>query len=124
MFHRATMPGPKPVPGYPHYSVTVDGHVISTRGRNGKPVRILKPGLGGNGYLTVALWDDGVAKSFYIHRLVIELFGSKPDPGCECRHYDGNRFNNHARNLVWGTRTDNMADMIRHGRTRRKAQEN
>ena len=58
---------------------------------------------------------SAVPKGPYIHHLVCELFhGPRPD-GCEVRHLDGNRDNNAANNLAWGTRAQNRADMVGHG---------
>lgn len=33
----------------------------------------------------------------------------------ECRHLDGNRHNNRASNLAWGTRRENVQDTHKHG---------
>ena len=33
----------------------------------------------------------------------------------ECRHLDGNRLNNKANNLAWGTHSQNQMDKHRHG---------
>jgi hypothetical protein len=52
-----------------------------------------------------------------VHRLVCEAFeGLPPSPDHEVRHLDGDRLNNHATNLRWGTRQENVRDTIRHGR--------
>lgn len=117
-FRHATKPIPRAIDGWPLYEVTVDGQVISYHGARGQPIRVLRPGRGSHGYLTVALHRDDIQKTFCVHRLVMEAFGSPcPGPDFEVRHYDGDKSNNRATNLVWGTRSDNMRDMLRHGRS-------
>ena len=54
-------------------------------------------------------------KKVYIHRVVCELFNGPPLPGQQCRHLDGNRNNNFAQNLKWGTAFENNQDKIAHG---------
>lgn len=59
----------------------------------------------------------GRGHSVYIHQLVCEMFhGKKPAPHYEVRHLDGNPQNNHPENLRWGTRAENVRDMVDHGR--------
>lgn len=50
-----------------------------------------------------------------IHRLVLKTFDRLPRKGEECRHLDGNPFNNHISNLKWGTTKDNCYDKLKHG---------
>ena len=54
-------------------------------------------------------------KKIYVHRAVCELFNGPPLPGQQCRHLDGNRKNNDAQNLKWGTASENNQDKIAHG---------
>jgi hypothetical protein len=72
-----------------------------------------------NGYKFVALSKNGKPRHHYIHRLVLTAFVGPPKSKKECRHLDGNRRNNNVSNLEWGTRKQNMADAIEHGRTTR-----
>jgi HNH endonuclease len=53
------------------------------------------------------------------HTLIAETFVGPRPPGQEVRHLDGVPCNDRARNLKWGTRKQNMADMIAHGRSPR-----
>ena len=46
--------------------------------------------------------------SFYLHRLVALTFIPNPDNLKEVNHMDGNPYNNHATNLEWITRENNM----------------
>lgn len=52
----------------------------------------------------------------YVHQLVCEMFhGPKPSPSHMVRHLDGDRQNNSADNLCWGTHRENMGDAVEHG---------
>jgi hypothetical protein len=51
-----------------------------------------------------------------VHPLVAAAFiGPRPD-GMEIRHLDGERFNNAAVNLCYGTPSENARDRVNHGR--------
>jgi hypothetical protein len=69
-------------------------------------------------YAVVTLYAGGKAKQIDIHRAVALAFHGEPPLGKPiARHIDGNTHNNRADNLAWGDFTDNMADMVRHGRS-------
>lgn len=72
-------------------------------------VRRLKGTVRGR-YLAIS----AVPKGPYIHRTMCELFHGPRPTGQEVRHLDGNPLNNAARNLAWGTRSQNRADQFRH----------
>lgn len=83
-----------------------------TRTMNG---RVLKPAANKhNPHLYVVL-GHGAAGSA-VHRLVAATFlGPCPD-GQEVRHLDGNAQNNRVDNLAYGTRSENILDVLRIGR--------
>lgn len=57
----------------------------------------------------------GDRRKLWVHHAVLLAYvGPRPD-GQECRHLDGNPRHNHAANLAWGTRLENMRDKDRHG---------
>lgn len=95
----------------------VDGHadyLVSSMGRVrhrrvGAP--ILKGDIDRYGYQRVLLNK----KRRKVHRLVCEAFHGLPKVGQEVRHLDGDRSNNRADNLAWGTRSENVQDAVRHG---------
>ena len=97
---------------HPLYVVTPRGRVFSfvfSRPRE------LKGGMVGR-YRGCALKKrDWSNVSWYVHRLVAEVFHGSPKKGHEVRHLDGNCLNNAASNLAWGTRSENMQDKTRHG---------
>lgn len=69
-----------------------------------------------NGYLAIVLHKGGDTKTKYVHRLVLESFTGPAPEGMECLHIDGDKTNNHLDNLRWGTRQENILDIVRHGR--------
>jgi hypothetical protein len=92
----------------PGYKVSDLGRVIGLRGR------VLVPGRHGQkGYQAIRKTKG----AFYIHTAVLEAFVCPRPDGLEARHLDGDHDNNTVGNLAWGTKSDNMQDMIAHGRT-------
>jgi NUMOD4 motif/HNH endonuclease len=67
------------------------------------------------GYMFVCMKGDGRQQHAPVHRLVLLAFvGPAPD-GMECRHLNGVPDDNRLPNLAWGTHTENMQDVVRHG---------
>jgi len=95
---------------FPRYAVTDHGRIYSSIVN-----RFLRPIQMGN-YLGVQL-VDGLARRRhrYIHRLVLEAVSGPCPEGMEARHLNGDRYDNRARNLAWGTRQENAEDQLRHG---------
>lgn len=71
------------------------------------------------GYRGVCLCDGPRRKIFLVHNLVLLAFVGPAPLGADCRHLDGDKDNNHLENLQYGTRKENCADTMRHGRTTR-----
>ena len=109
-----------PVSGFHGYEVSNQGSVRSWR-NNGPGValraepRAVGPSVKNNGYLSVNLWADGKRSSISVHRLVLSAVVGPAKDGQVCRHLDGDKKNNRAANLAWGTASDNMQDAVRHG---------
>ena len=103
----------RPVPGWPHYVIGQDGLVRSLRFDPPKVIVHRKRG----GYLSVTLSLNGVKRDKVVHRIMAEVWMPDPTPGQEIRHYNGDSFDNRLENLRWGTRKENMGDMMRHGRS-------
>ena len=114
----------KPIPGYEGlYEVSDQGRVRSLDrcclGKDGRNEfhsgRILKPWMSTGGYQTVGLRIDGLTKRITVHRLVASTFlGPKPT-GMDVMHLDGNRQNNAAENLRYGTRKENLNQTYEYG---------
>jgi len=101
----------RPISFAPGYFVSDDGHVFS--GKRGQWKRLAPTPRGK--YLAVSLYTGGRQLLTGIHVVVCRAFHGDPHEGQEVRHLDGKRHNNRADNLAWGTRSEIMADKIRHG---------
>lgn len=110
---------------FPGYYISPMGDLYSGRSYqghwlgNGK-IRKLKCPPNGRGYRTSILCTNGARFNRMIHRLVLETFVGSCPKGMQCRHLDGNKFNNKLDNLCWGTPKENASDRTRHGNTRKK----
>jgi len=110
-----------PVPGYESlYEVSDHGRVRSLPRQTVSGIRggtMLKGHkLFELEYVQVFLHAQDRGTPFCVHHLVALAFiGPRPD-GMEVRHLDGDASNNAAANLEYGTRADNMQDMLRHHR--------
>ena len=63
----------------------------------------------------VTLSRNGRHRPYHVHYLVTSTFlGPKPS-GMETRHLDGNATNNAVSNLVYGTKSENTLDAVKHG---------
>jgi len=67
------------------------------------------------GYLTVSLSVKNKIRTKRIHRLVCEAFHGKKIEGMIACHNNGNKQDNRADNLRWGTHKSNQDDRILHG---------
>lgn len=93
------------VPGANKYSINRRTHEV----RNDKKGRILVGSKRPGSYPFVCLIDDeGKASTFYIHRIIAELFVPR-GKGCDVvNHKDFDKENNAESNLEWTTHRSNM----------------
>jgi hypothetical protein len=107
----------------PGYEVTADGRVFSVdHNWRGYGRRELQQTPNTDGYPSVRLTINGQRKRLAVHRLVAQWFlPARPSPSYELRHLNGDKHDNRATNLAWGTQKDNADDRERHGRTSRGA---
>lgn len=108
----------RPIPGYEGlYEVSSAGQIKRTgSGHGATPGRILRQRVHANGYLHVGLRDaQRCRRVVTVHSLVLSAFESPRPSGMEGRHLDGNRLNNDASNLRWGTHSENVRDSVNHG---------
>ena len=96
------------------YRVSVEG-IIWSMPRKHTHGGILKQIPDKRNYRWITLTKDGRQQRYQVHRLVLFAFDRFPGEGEECRHLDGNPANNNRSNLTWGTRGENMQDMLVHG---------
>ena len=107
------MKRPIPYEGLEGYSVTETGEVI---GRDG--VTKISQKINSKGYRKVSLYVTGVGKrTFSAHRIVAMAFVPTDDYSMDVDHIDNDRLNNHASNLQWLSRSDNVLKSFRQGRT-------
>ena len=106
-----------PVVGYEGLYEASDLGRIKSLPRNTTRGGILKQSQGKDGRFRVHLTKHGKQPCFLVHRLVAAAFlGPRPEGMDDTRHLDGNPANNKAANLAYGTRADNMDDMVGHCR--------
>ena len=99
------------IPGFPNYMVTVNGEVLSKR----KGWEPLNPGVIGDGYLGVQLYNRGYYKGISLHRLVAISFIPNPDNYSTVNHEDEDKSNNTVPNLKWMPLIANIHKYKRNG---------
>lgn len=67
-------------------------------------------------YPAVMLCKNGHKRLIPVHTLVLAAFIGPRPKGADTLHWDGDPKNCRLNNLRYGSRTENMADMRRHGR--------
>jgi hypothetical protein len=110
-------------PRYPGYEASSDGRVrsIDRYTRNGlgtvtfRAGTVLRPSINRLGYQQIAVSLDGRSRSLQVHAFVCEAFHGARPPGMAVRHLNGNQVDNRPENLVWGTKSENELDKVRHG---------
>jgi hypothetical protein len=96
----------------PDYRFTEDGRVITLVGKHPRFMKPIQMGA----YVGLQLRTaDGGRERGYLHRLICEAFHGPCPDGYECRHLDGDKRNNSAANLAWGTPSENNRDKEAHG---------
>jgi hypothetical protein len=89
----------KRIEGYPNYTISDQG-VIMSYGRNNTKELRMKYNKTKGGYNVLALANDGFNKCFYVHRLVAKHFLDAP-MGRWIKHRDGDKDNNSVDNLEY-----------------------
>lgn len=114
----------KPVVGLEgYYKVSDQGRVKSLdrvvpRGDGTVRVRGRLLSLGGihpSGHVYVHLHGPNGDTTYQVHRLVMEAFAGPCPDGLEVCHLNGTGTDNRLANLVYGSRSDNATDQVRHG---------
>lgn len=105
---------------FPGYRCGNDGSIWSRRIRGpgdhlSDKWHQLGPNVDRDGYLRVSLYYNKRLHKYKVHRLICEAFHGPCPEGLECRHLNGDRTDNLAENLVWGTPAENQADRVRNG---------
>lgn len=118
----------RPVPGFDRYEVSNLGrvrskghlfwHELNFSWTYRKP-KVLRVSHLRNGYRAVSLYEGSRHEVCSVHALVLDAFTGPRPEGFVARHLNGDRLDNRACNLAWGTPAENSADMIAHGRSLR-----
>lgn len=104
----------------PIHEVTFDGKIISHRYI--EPAELSTHNRP-DGYVVVTFRINGQTNVRTVHRVVAICYhGLPPSEKHLVRHLDGNKHNNRADNLAWGTQAENRQDDIKNGVTQRTSQ--
>jgi hypothetical protein len=112
----------RPITKYPGFEVSNHGGIKrlgyhDLRGRK-QPERIIYSRVTDNRYAFIFPYGANQRIVINVARTVLEAFvGPEPFLGADARHLDDNSNNMMLENLAWGTRTENMQDALRNGRT-------
>lgn len=103
------------------YQVSNDGQVRRKPGTYKRKMkvdgRVVKSRPDKDGYLIINFEVNRRRVTSKVHRLVAEAFIPNPMP--EVNHIDGNKQNNHASNLEWCDRVQNIAHSVAIGKSPR-----
>jgi hypothetical protein len=88
--------------GYETYMISDYGKVFSIKSH-----RFLKPIIDAHGYYVVNLYENGIIKTFKIHRLIGIHFLENPENKKCIDHINGNTKDNTINNLRWCSYTEN-----------------
>jgi hypothetical protein len=91
-----------PIPDYPNYGITKEGHVYSYKAKLMTSIHLSKNKTGN----CVSILDkDGKNRNVNLQALVAKTFikNENPDTHTTVMHIDGDRFNNNVKNLKWCT---------------------
>lgn len=91
------------------YAVICDGTILKLP--SGK---VMKHQIDRSGYHRVWLTTDIGRKSYSVHRLVAQKYVYNTEDKPEVNHIDGDKGNNHYKNLEWVTHAENMAHAASH----------
>ena len=111
------------IPGLAGYVITSHGTVYSRwnfHGRLDEGWYIVQPRTHQSRPVVGLRTGSRKQYPFQVGALVLRAHVGPRPPGFECRHLDGNPFNNVLSNVCWGTHAENVEDRIRHGRQSRQ----
>lgn len=100
----AGIPHKMKIPYYSNYYASPRGKIWSIQ-RSGTPGHWLKPSLNKDGHHRVTLCNAAGPKTFTVERVVMNALNlvchSKPMPGKEIVHRNGDKTDNSIENLYW-----------------------
>lgn len=93
------------------YQISNFGNVKTLSFKRTGIEKLLKPRIC-KGYYRVALYNDGEASNFFVHRLVALHFIDNPMQYKEVNHIDGDKSNNTISNLEWTSPKQNVVHSV------------
>lgn len=102
------------IKGYRDYYVSSDGDIISYRKEDSPKALVTWPNQYGHRY--TRLCEGKFRETVSVHREVAKAFIPNPNNYPIVRHLNDDPNDNSVRNLAWGTQSDNICDMLNHGR--------
>lgn len=113
----------KPIVGYEGlYEISNYGNIRSMprviMRKDGKPyavktIKVLKPCYDKDGYLRIELNNNGVAKKYYVHRLVANSFIPNNSNKSQVNHKNAVKDDNSIENLEWVTNQENRDHAVK-----------
>ncbi len=79
--------------------------------------KLIRPRAIKGSYCRIVLSHCGVEQGWGVHQLVLTAFIGKCPEGMQCRHLNGDKYDNRLENLCWGTARQNARDRVIHGTT-------
>lgn len=88
-----------------------NNYVLYSNGNvyNKSKKKFCKKYLNNRGYEMVSLKKNGIYKTYFVHRLLVEYFISPIDKNLEVNHINGIKTDNRIENLEIVTRSENMS---------------
>jgi len=106
----------KTIEGYcDKYNISDNGDIVSLIRKGRLSNKILKKTFDNNGYVIVKLCDEGVCKTFKVHRLVAEAFMPNTSNKETINHINGIKDDNRLENLEWCTNDENIKHAYKTG---------
>jgi len=101
------------IPGFPNYTISTDGIVYSNQA--GRIPKIIKSRIDRAGYVTVRLSANGHVTTFFLHRLVAQVYIPNPTNLTHVNHINGDKLDNRPDNLEWVSHAVNILHAHRTG---------
>jgi len=96
------------VPGFPGYGANERGFIVNRISN-----LVISNTTYRNGYVYVAMKENGGFKNKRLNRIIALTFHLNPDNLPHVNHEDGVKTNNHAANLNWSSVSDNLKHAFR-----------